>query len=145
MAYDEKEQKQALARAKKFAKANEFLIDNGLRSLLSSREGRAFIWWLLQQGRAQDQPFRADPYLTAFACGELNVGQKILARVTSVDPGAYVKMQQEQLNEHDSFVGQPSADPEPSTEPEPGADDAAFSLEPDFMVPISAGHDEVGK
>lgn len=74
-------------------------IDDAVRDCLTTRRGRRFLWWLLQQGRVGEQPFRADSLVTAFNCGELNVGQKMLDRIVAVDPAGYVNMQVEQLNE----------------------------------------------
>lgn len=79
-------------------------IDAHVAQALASREGRRFLWWLLQIGKVNMQPFTNNALTTAFACGELNVGQQVLARITQVHPAGYVQMQEENLNEYNQRV-----------------------------------------
>lgn len=66
-----------------------------LREVLARPDGREFIWWLLQIGKFGTQPFAKESNLTAFSCGELNVGQQIFAAVIEADPAGFLRMQQE--------------------------------------------------
>lgn len=66
-----------------------------IRDTLARQDGREFFWWLLQIGKFGAQPFATDPGLTAFACGELNVGQQIFAAISEADPAGFLRMQQE--------------------------------------------------
>lgn len=66
-----------------------------IRDVLNRPDGREFIWWLLQIGKFGTQPFATDSNLTAFGCGELNVGQQIFAAVIEADPAGFLRMQQE--------------------------------------------------
>lgn len=79
-------------------------IDAAIAHLLKMREGRRFLWWLLQIGKVNQQPFTMDARTTAFNCGELNVGQQVLARITLVQPAGYLQMQEENLNEYNARV-----------------------------------------
>jgi hypothetical protein len=45
------------------------------------------------------QPFANNALQTAFACGELNVGQRVLDRITSVSPEGYLEMMKEMADE----------------------------------------------
>lgn len=83
-----------------WAKQDERDIDDAVKSMLQHALGRKLLWWLLQIGRVGAQPFVQDPLITAFNCGELNIGQQVLARLISVDPQGYVTMQTEHANEH---------------------------------------------
>lgn len=88
----------ANARLAEFAKAEEAKATFAMRALLSSIEGRALLWWLLRIGGVGLQPFQGDPYKTAFNCGELNVGQQILAKVIETEPAGYVRLLEDQQN-----------------------------------------------
>lgn len=79
-------------------------IDNAVAKCLKGKEGRRFLWWLLQIGKVNQQPFTMDARTTAFNCGELNVGNQILARITQVQPAGYLQMQEENLNEYNARV-----------------------------------------
>lgn len=58
-----------------------------LRHLVGDENGRIFLWWLLQESKAiQYQPFSVDPHLTAFNCGQMDVGARILAEIVGVSP-----------------------------------------------------------
>jgi hypothetical protein len=70
-------------------------IDSAISALLQHEQGKKFLWWLLEIGRVGGQPFTANSLHTAFNCGELNVGQRILDRVISVSPEGYVSMMKE--------------------------------------------------
>lgn len=74
--------------------------NEAIAALLNTYIGRRCLWWLLQIGRVGTQPFDKDDRVTAFQCGELNVGQQVLARMMEVDPTGFVKMQQENANVH---------------------------------------------
>lgn len=87
-------------RAKERAKTRNVQIDSSIRKILSDSEGRRFLWWLLEIGRVNSQPFTTNAITTAFNCGELNVGNQVLARIVEVDPASYVRMQMEQIDDH---------------------------------------------
>jgi hypothetical protein len=73
-----------------------------LTALLAHKEGRRFIWWLLQIGKAIGaQPYsQGDPHQTSFSCGEMQVGNKILAELIHADGEAYLKMMLEMQRDH---------------------------------------------
>lgn len=81
----------------------EAQIDKAITGLAQTVEGRRFLWWLLQIGKVGTQPFAANALNMSFNCGELNVGNEILGRIISVDPAVYVRMMQENENEHREF------------------------------------------
>jgi hypothetical protein len=67
-----------------------------LKHLLSTGEGRDFLWYLLRIGKVGMQPFTGDRARTDFCCGELNVGQQILARIIETEPAGYYQMLKDQ-------------------------------------------------
>lgn len=84
---------------RRWLKEDEFAIDSALSESLANPQGRKFLWWLLTIGKIGAQPYSGNALNTAFACGELNVGQRILDRIISVSPEGYVRMMQESENE----------------------------------------------
>lgn len=89
----------ATRKQKDAAKLEKLNIDKACEGLLSTREGRHYLWWLLRIGRVGSQPFTNNALATSFGCGELNVGQQILAHIIEVDPAGYALMIQEKAND----------------------------------------------
>ncbi len=102
-------------------------VDKTFQELTKSHSGRSLLWWLLQIGRVNLQPFSSSAERTAFNCGELNVGNQILAKLIEVSPEGYLSMMKEKQSER-SALNDPSNNGTGSGSP--GAyDDAA--AEPD--------------
>lgn len=78
---------------------DETAINSAFEALLKAPNGRKVLWWLLQIGRVGQQPFANNALQTAFGCGELNVGQQVLDRITSVSPEGYLDMMKEMADE----------------------------------------------
>ncbi len=76
-------------------------IDQVIQTLLGDNKGQKFIWWLLQVGKYGVQPFTPDAQVTAFQCGEMNVGAQILARLIEVNPLGFAELQLKRKNESD--------------------------------------------
>lgn len=68
------------------------------QELLKQPQGRKFLWHLLGMCHIGHQPFTTNALTTAFNCGELNVGQRILSELLEVDALGYVTMQKEMTN-----------------------------------------------
>lgn len=98
MINEEKEQKRAYRRDLKRMELLEVERAELTKELLASPAGQNFLWWLLQIGKVGLQPFTANALQTSFNCGELNVGNQILAHILKADPAGYVRMQQERVN-----------------------------------------------
>lgn len=84
---------------KRWVEQDEAAIDAALTALFQHEHGRKLLWWLLRIGRVGTQPFANNALNTSFNCGELNVGQQILDRITSVSPEGYVNMMKEMADE----------------------------------------------
>lgn len=95
---DDKEQKRLIRKQRQKERIRQAEIDQAVKNLLATPNGRDYLWWLLQIGRVNTQPFAPNALNTAFNCGELNVGNQILAHIISVDPAGYVRMQQEKAD-----------------------------------------------
>lgn len=100
---------------KKKAEADQLEVDEAVRALLSVPRGRKYLWWLLTIGKIGTQPFAPNALNTSFNCGELNVGNQILAHIISVDPAGYVRMMQEQAENDRSSNADTNSDADADT------------------------------
>lgn len=89
-------------RLAEIAKRQKADVDDAIRALVMHSQGRQLIYWLLELGQMGKNPHSLNALATAFACGEMNVSQKILDRLLEVAPTAYVQMltekEEERLN-----------------------------------------------
>lgn len=86
------------------AKLRERQSKEDLISILSSKQGRRFVWGVLKFCRVNELSFvagRGD--MTAFNEGMRNVGQKITADIFTADPQIYVTMQIEAKESEEEF------------------------------------------
>jgi hypothetical protein len=76
--------------------------DNFVKAALIHKEGREYLYWLLELCKMGRNPYSGNALSTAFACGELNVGQQIQAHIIEVAPADFLKMlaekEEERLN-----------------------------------------------
>jgi hypothetical protein len=131
---DDREIQRQADRLRKEAKLREAEITLQLKELVAQPRGRMFMWWLLEIGKVGMQPFTQEPHLTSFACGELNVGQQILARLLTDAPEGYLNMLQERNDAARRSTDQPdgrSDDGDTSGEDSGGAGGEFVWGEPD--------------
>jgi hypothetical protein len=81
--------------AQKSAKATDDARRGFVSHIMERADGRAYLHDLLVTCHIFAQPFSPEPTVTAFACGELNVGQRILADIMAYCPDTYVTMMRE--------------------------------------------------
>lgn len=76
-------------------------------ALMGHRGGRKFLWWLLQVGKAVGHnPFTNNALTTSFGCGEMQVGQQILAELIEADPELFPTLMKENFNEQSARTEQ---------------------------------------
>lgn len=65
--------------------------------LMGEKRGRRLVWrqWLSPTGIFRN-PFAGNSDVTNFRCGEMNIGQKLMARIHTLCPEKYHLMVQEQ-------------------------------------------------
>lgn len=68
---------------------------NDLRSILSNKEGRRFVWGLLTQCGVFKVSYVGNANDTIFNEGKRNIGLKLLQDVTTANPDLYLKMAKE--------------------------------------------------
>ena len=72
--------------------------DDFLKAVMNTPEGRSWIWDMLSICGVYQNPFTPDAAATAFRCGEMNIGQQLLADVVRAAPDLYITMQKEASN-----------------------------------------------
>jgi hypothetical protein len=94
-----------------------------VRQLLSVREGRELIWHLFQITGLHTTPFNLDSNVTAFKCGELNIGNQILALVIEANPEGYITLMKDQANDRTSSPSDAGTSGSASIDGDPGTED----------------------
>ena len=82
-------------KAIKAAKTKDEVREEGLRQLLNSAQGRAWMWGLLEQCDPYRTPFNTDALQMSFNCGESNVALKLIGEIHRVAPESYLVMMKE--------------------------------------------------
>lgn len=77
----------------KDSKRGDELRKETLIAFMSTEDGRAFFFDLIaNKTRVYTNPFSTDAVTMAFRCGELNIGQQILAAIEGASPDLYLLM-----------------------------------------------------
>lgn len=97
MTLDDRAAQKTASAAKRNALLESARINRGLEESLASKEGRAFLWWLLGIAGYGQQPHTGNALNTAFKCGGLEVANHLLLRIAEVDPAGFVRMQLERI------------------------------------------------
>lgn len=79
----------------KDSKSKAEVREEGLRQLLASQQGRAWLWGLLSDCDPYHTPFSQDALMTAFNCGRQDVGLKLIAEIHKVAAEQYLVMAKE--------------------------------------------------
>lgn len=87
---------QDIAHATKRAKSRESAHKNTVERLLSTPSGRMWVYDHLAGCGIFRNPFSLEALAMAFSCGEMNVGQKMLAEVQRWCPEQYKVMIEEE-------------------------------------------------
>jgi hypothetical protein len=85
-----------IRKAEKRARSIEASSALYLHATMATVEGRAWFYALLERCHVFHQPFNLNALQTAFNCGEMNIGQIILAEIMVICPDQYLFM----LREH---------------------------------------------
>lgn len=103
------------------SKEDKLRLDNAVKAMLQHPDTRFYLNWLLEIGMVGQQPFNLDPQATSFNCGQLNVGNQILAHILEVDTDGYVLMRKEVENARRNRTPRVDSEPEPDAD---ASDDA---------------------
>ena len=95
--YDPTKLEEAQEEAGKLSKKLADQERDDLNWILSDARGRRFVNRLLAQTGVYRNPFTGNSQ-TYFKCGEMNIGQWVVAQVQSVSMNSYTKLLQEHIN-----------------------------------------------
>lgn len=70
-------------------------LDTFIAYTMGTVDGRRYLHNLLVRCHVFANPYTGDAGSTAFACGELNIGQQILADIMRICPDEYIQMMRE--------------------------------------------------
>ena len=84
-----------IAIQRRSAKALEESYEGFVNHIMGMVDGRSYIHTLLTYCHVFDQPFVPDPSITAFGCGQLDVGQVMLRQIMRYCPDEYIRMMRE--------------------------------------------------
>jgi hypothetical protein len=92
--------RRTLKRQEGWRKADEKELANAIVAMLDHKETRRYIYWLLEITHSIHQnPYRGNFGDTAFACGEQNIGQRVLAHLVECAPEGYLTLLKERADE----------------------------------------------
>lgn len=90
------ENSEHIEKANKKAKREKLLRDETIRELMGKKDGRAWVYYLIDQGQMFGNPMvRGDPYDTAFNIGMANMAKLIWQEVESAAPESCALMLKE--------------------------------------------------
>lgn len=117
---NDESQARALAKAQRDARVREFERKVVLRSVMSVKAGREWMFNLLGECGIYRTPYApGDSYATAFNCGQQNVGLRLVASLVEACPDDYTRMMKEQSDDrHEPTDADSSGDPD-SNDAEP--------------------------
>lgn len=90
------DRKQVKSAAKKERESKERQIAD-LGAVMSTPEGRRFMWWLLGRAGIHESTMRGGPQMALYWAGKQDLSHMLLARLTKEHPDAYLLMQSEAI------------------------------------------------
>lgn len=87
-----------IAKAIKSSKERDEARAEGLRQMLSTKEGRLWLHDVLEACGPYRTPYSRDPIQMAFNCGTADVGLKLIAECHAVNADLYLVMMKENSN-----------------------------------------------
>jgi len=95
MVYNMSDNPQAEELKQRWEKEDRLEIERQYLDLLSTSTGRKFLFYQLGLCKINQNPFTPNALSMSFACGEMNIGQRILFDILSVAPDMWAVMQKE--------------------------------------------------
>ncbi len=112
MTYDASDRK-SIRKAEKAARQSDRTRQEVITNLMSTTQGREWLWGLLESCHIFAQTFTSDPLATAFAEGRRNIGLAILGDIMFACPDQYITAAREanvRHNSDDQLTGSPDPD-----------------------------------
>lgn len=89
---DDVSDRRQLRKAERDAKAKAERISTTIAWIMSTKQGREWYHDLLEKCHIGSTPFARDPHLTAYLCGEQNIGIQLWSAVQQSCPDLYILM-----------------------------------------------------
>jgi hypothetical protein len=121
MTYDASDRK-SIRKAEKAARIVDRAREEVITNLMSTTQGRQWLWDLLSSCHVFAQTFTSDPLMTAFGEGRRAIGLELLSDIMSACPDQYITAAREANVRH--YSNNRSADAE-----QPGGEDADRGVE----------------
>lgn len=77
-------------------------LENDVRSVMSTVQGRRFVWYLLGIAHTFESTFAANALTMSFLSGQRDFGLRLLALIMEVDQESYLLMQREAIIQGES-------------------------------------------
>lgn len=87
-----------IEKAIKAARTKDEVRAEGLLQLMKSVQGRAWLYSIIELCGPGQNPFSPDALRTAFNCGELNIGNQLVAQCHACSTELYLVMMKENQN-----------------------------------------------
>ncbi len=97
MTYDSSDPR-TVEKATKDTKTKEVLRKEGMRQVMSTEPGRAWMHGLLESTGPFRSPYSSDPIAMARNCGEANIGLRLIAELHACSTELYLLMMKENTN-----------------------------------------------
>lgn len=92
----------ASALQQKFLEEDRDALKRAVAAMMLHRDTRKLLGWLLAEGKAiGHQPFAGDALITAFNCGEMQMGNRVLELVVETNPASLTSLLMEMKNERE--------------------------------------------
>lgn len=106
LSHDRQQHARKITSAKKLEQRRQ----DDMRTALATRETRRVLWRFLTMAHVDELSYRPDDDKRhlIFREGERNIGQAIKAAIVAADPQMWVRMQSENLGEHDGVHAETS-------------------------------------
>jgi hypothetical protein len=98
---DEKAEKKWNRRVRLREQSRKIGVDEFAKAALGTKQGREYLWWLMEVAGIGRNPYTGNALDTSFKCGELNVGQQIQAHLMEASPEGYLNMLREKQKEQE--------------------------------------------
>lgn len=86
----------------RFAEEEREALKRAVAALMLHKDTRKLLAWLLTEGKALgNQPFAGDALLTAFNCGEMQMGHRVLELILETNPSALTSLLMEIRNDRE--------------------------------------------
>lgn len=98
--FDDKPSEAIVRRQREWEKFDQTELDSAISAMLQHSQTRRYLWWLLYISHAVgENAFTSNALTTAFACGEQNIGQQVLAHMLEVAPDGFLTLMKENADE----------------------------------------------